>query len=692
MGAKRALIIGSDRDSFLPVEQFLESRGLISTVALNYKEGFEKLFYEKPDLTIVFELISYKLSPTFIDRINGSGYFEVVDIKKGKIRKNSKPVIILEGIEHLNKLIDFLKLYLDTGESKPHLAPVELETEEKGDLKEISYPKLLLNLYRDKRSGVLIVNSRVKLKVYLAEGIPIFAEGGEFETALGKMILDSEKISKADHERAVDIAVKKKQRIGDVLVEMGLVSPHELNESLELQLREKLIRGFNCLQGTYSFKPKSDFVGRIVGHRINLHQVLYEGVKRFVEEPTIEKILFEKEGNPHIELSPTLREEVSGISLGPKESRFIQLLKDKSSISDIVRTSRLGMSETLKILYFLQLLGLLKISKGGPDLKAEKLSSKKTVDEHKIDRKKEVNPLDQDVVTLEEEIMETELELPKVEVDKSPRLEKLKDFSFEQTKAGGKEKRKEKKEVIIDEVLKIHVTLSEKTYYEILDVEKDSRKEDIRTAYFNLAKKFHPDTHPDFDKDIKERAEEIFMAITTAYQTLSDNEKRAEYDSQIEVATLTEAKTSYEAEIAYRKAEVLFKQRKYTEAEQEFKNAVRLSPNEATYIGAFAWATFVGTMDKDRVLHDVEKQLQRAITLNPRLPQTYYYLGCVYKYAENERKAEESFANALEYNPEYIEAKRELRLIQMRKSEKKEDKSKGKNKKDKSFWPSLFNK
>ncbi len=108
MEIKRALIIGSDRDSFLPIERFLELRGLITTIALNYKEGFDRLFYEKPDLAIVLELISYKLNPTLIEKINSSGYFEVVDIEKGKIGENLKPVIILEA-ERLNTLISFLE-------------------------------------------------------------------------------------------------------------------------------------------------------------------------------------------------------------------------------------------------------------------------------------------------------------------------------------------------------------------------------------------------------------------------------------------------------------------------------------------------------------------------------------------------------------------------------------------------------
>lgn len=672
MGTKRALIIGSDRDSFLPLERFLESRGFITTVALNYKEGFDRLFYEKPDIAIVLELISYKLSPALIEKINSSGYFEVVDVEKGKVGGGLKPVIIIES-DRLDALTDFLESYINSGQSSP--VSVKSGIEEKGNLEEIPYPRLLLKLYRNRFTGILVISSGVKLKLYFANGTPIFVEGGGLETALGRILIGRGKISKVDHERAVEAAVKSKRRIGDVLVEMGLVSPHELNSFLELQIKEKIINGFNCLQGTYIFKSGSGLVNRIVGHKINLLQVLYEGVKRSVDISSIEEAFSIKDGgNCEIKLKPGLKAEISDIGFTPKESRFIQLLKD-GTINDLLGISRLNREETLKLLYFLYLLDLLEVSNTSPhpEVKGRPID---VLSENRITK----DVITGDVITLEEEIVETESK-PPPEGTGSVRLEKSRVFHDE-----------EKKKVITDEILKFYSGLSQKNYYELLGVGINSKKDEIRTAYFGLAKRFHPDTHPNLDKDVKEKAEDIFATITVAYQTLSDDQKRAQYDSQIQLGRFQGAdiKASYEAEIAYRKGEILLKNRRFEEARQEFKNAVNLSPNESAYIGALAWAIFLGAMDKDRVLHDVTKQLQKAIDLNPSLSQNYYYLGCVYKYTESESQAEACFIKALKYAPDYIEAKRELKLIQLRKSDKKEDK--GKDKKDKGFWPNLFNK
>jgi molecular chaperone DnaJ len=63
-------------------------------------------------------------------------------------------------------------------------------------------------------------------------------------------------------------------------------------------------------------------------------------------------------------------------------------------------------------------------------------------------------------------------------------------------------------------------------FYEVLGVAKSAGQDDIKKAYRELARKWHPDRNPD-DKD----AEERFKEIQQAYDVLSDPEKRKEYDA-----------------------------------------------------------------------------------------------------------------------------------------------------------------
>jgi len=68
--------------------------------------------------------------------------------------------------------------------------------------------------------------------------------------------------------------------------------------------------------------------------------------------------------------------------------------------------------------------------------------------------------------------------------------------------------------------------MEKKDYYETLGVKRDVSQDDLKKAFRQLARKYHPD----LNKGSKE-AEEKFKEINEAYHVLSDSQKKAEYDN-----------------------------------------------------------------------------------------------------------------------------------------------------------------
>jgi tetratricopeptide (TPR) repeat protein len=88
----------------------------------------------------------------------------------------------------------------------------------------------------------------------------------------------------------------------------------------------------------------------------------------------------------------------------------------------------------------------------------------------------------------------------------------------------------------------VHSRLDVLNFYEVLGVSETSSRAEIRTAYFELAKVFHPDTM--FRRRLgsfKPKMEAIFKRLTEAYEVLSKKKPREEYDAYLSVRRATQS-------------------------------------------------------------------------------------------------------------------------------------------------------
>ena len=73
--------------------------------------------------------------------------------------------------------------------------------------------------------------------------------------------------------------------------------------------------------------------------------------------------------------------------------------------------------------------------------------------------------------------------------------------------------------------------MSKPNFYEILGVAKDADDGTIKKAYRSLSLKYHPDKIPiNATEEDREIFKTYFLLVQLAYETLSDDERRLQYD------------------------------------------------------------------------------------------------------------------------------------------------------------------
>ena len=102
------------------------------------------------------------------------------------------------------------------------------------------------------------------------------------------------------------------------------------------------------------------------------------------------------------------------------------------------------------------------------------------------------------------------------------------------------EQKKEKGEELTEQQKKeidgFYLKLSLCNYYELLGVDFNANKKEIRASYFSLSKRFHPDAaYGKVTGEYKKKLEKIFSKLTEAYEILSNDKKRKEYDNYLKL-------------------------------------------------------------------------------------------------------------------------------------------------------------
>ena len=151
------------------------------------------------------------------------------------------------------------------------------------------------------------------------------------------------------------------------------------------------------------------------------------------------------------------------------------------------------------------------------------------------------------------------------------------------------------------EINSVSKVIDDLDYYQILKIDQMAFAEDIKKAYFEESRIYHPDKYFNELPEIQEKINRIFKRVCEAYKVLSDQDKRALYTKLIDGADrkkylrfdlrLLKSETDKKedegtnplAKKYYKMAKTAFTNKDYKAAKINLQLAIKIEPNNQTF-------------------------------------------------------------------------------------------------------------
>ncbi|MDF3071143.1 MAG: tetratricopeptide repeat protein [Polyangiaceae bacterium] len=205
------------------------------------------------------------------------------------------------------------------------------------------------------------------------------------------------------------------------------------------------------------------------------------------------------------------------------------------------------------------------------------------------------------------------------------------------------------------------------THYDVLGLPPDAPASAVQSAFFALAKRWHPDRLRPEVADLKEQASRVFARISQASQVLTDPTARATYDKSLSHGDAPDEAEQVQrvlrATTAFQKAEVYLKRGNLALAEKEAQIAFTNDPSQADHVAIHVW---IQAQKPSADLTDLAVQLEKAVKTEPNNLRVRWYRGQLLKRLGRAREALHDFRFIVERDPRHTDAHREVRLYAMR--------------------------
>lgn len=475
--------------------------------------------------------------------------------------------------------------------------------------KNIDFPGIFSLICLGKKSGTLVFQGPGAVKkVFFENGDVLYASSTLDKERLGDCLVRDGKITQQQYDEAQIILKESGKKLGSIITKLRYVTPQALVDGARSQVKSIILSLFSwpCTCGFEEGPLRPEEIVPLRISTANLKSAVLEGMNRIDPEQVRNELPAETVLRKIKHAAPSLFQTAD---LSPEQQKMLSSIDGKRTIGDLCGLDLVDEPAALKTVY--ALLAFQFAEKREPLAAGEK--------------KKET---------------------PRAEVT-------------------------DKKEGPVDDrqrLLQAFEAIETLDYYQVLGLGRTAAAGELRQAYRNLAKKYHPDLHVGRDLvDVQDKAEALFMRVSEAYATLSNGARRAEYDQMLRKGPGgrhgdTHSSRVDKKEVAAVQFELGMKSYQsgdFWSAAEAFTSACDFDPTNARYF----YHKGLALIKVPKRGHDAEKSLEEAIRLDPK---TDYYieLGNFYLRYGSKALASSQFKEALQKDPDSEPAKQGLLAAQ----------------------------
>ena len=475
----------------------------------------------------------------------------------------------------------------------------------RGRLQDRPLESLMRDLQARSSSGILtLTRAAVKKQICFVKGTVRFAASNLLEDRLAEFLVRSWAVPE-DHVRGAEIKVTEGRRLAETLVSSQVLSAEAMRDLVRAHTFDIICPCFDWKDGEYRFQDGvPNIVGEMTADIVALELAL-ERARRQVTGAQIEKVLSQKHMAIVQNRQPRGRED-KPLKIPTAETFVLERAAAAATLSDVLRLSPEGEYEIAHATAVLLQSGL-------------------------IDLEKPQN------------------------VQSGPLYDTLRPGG--KPGAAGTQAPADAAPAEVRYYQQMYDLLAGADQYKTLTVDHDATAEDVRRAYYHLAKEIHPDRFLAPPLDIlHRRMEELFAQVLEAYNTLGNPDARARYDTErAQAGFAPKVTTSDQAMLAkqnFVRGKMLVDENKPAEALKWLQNAVDIESNKPEYHRLLAQVQ----AKTPRLRAEAEVHFLKAIQLDPARADTYLQLGLLYRKLGEVDKAVTRLRECLKWDPANAEA------------------------------------